>query len=144
MNRRNLLAVGAASVVVSALRTPAEGSTNPTPPARDDGLNPPGIRTAGICMLPVVGGKYKVWTKKMGSGPVKVLLDAYQDGKLEHANFSKLAGELVQRIRAIKPHVVVKGGQYAREQVVGHDTCEVILAPMAAGLSTTSIIEKMK
>ncbi len=25
-------------------------------------------------MVPVVGGKYKVWTKKMGSGPVKVLL----------------------------------------------------------------------
>ncbi len=25
-------------------------------------------------MLPVAGGKYKVWTKKMGSGPIKVLL----------------------------------------------------------------------
>lgn len=25
-------------------------------------------------MIPVVGGKYKVWTKKLGSGPVKVLL----------------------------------------------------------------------
>jgi LmbE family N-acetylglucosaminyl deacetylase len=34
----------------------------------------------------------------------------YQDGKLEHANFSKLAGELVQRIRAIKPHVVLTFG----------------------------------
>ena len=39
-----------------------------------DGLNPPGIRTAGIRMIPVMGGKYKVWTKKMGSGPLKVLL----------------------------------------------------------------------
>jgi proline iminopeptidase len=29
---------------------------------------------AGIRMLPVVGGKYKVWTKKVGSGPIKVLL----------------------------------------------------------------------
>jgi proline iminopeptidase len=37
-------------------------------------LNPPGIRTAGIRMLPVVGGKYKVWTKRMGTGKVKVLL----------------------------------------------------------------------
>jgi proline iminopeptidase len=37
-------------------------------------LNPPGIRTAGIRMLPVVNGKYKVWTKKLGSGPIKVLL----------------------------------------------------------------------
>jgi len=25
-------------------------------------------------MIPVMGGKYKVWTKRMGSGPVKVLL----------------------------------------------------------------------
>jgi len=34
----------------------------------------------------------------------------YQDGKLEHANFSKLAGQLVERIRAIKPHVVLTFG----------------------------------
>ncbi len=39
-----------------------------------DGLNPPGIRTAGIRMVPVVGGKYKVWTKRMGTGKVKVLM----------------------------------------------------------------------
>src|ERR1700692_4648646 len=39
-----------------------------------DALNPSGIRTAGIRMIPVVGGKYKVWTKKIGSGKVKVLL----------------------------------------------------------------------
>jgi len=79
MNRRNLLATTAASVVLSAVRTPAQASSG-TPgssdaPARSpDGLNPPGIRVAGIRMVPVVGGKYKVWTKKLGSGPVKVLL----------------------------------------------------------------------
>jgi proline iminopeptidase len=37
-------------------------------------LNPQGIRVAGIQMVPVVGGKYKVWTKRLGSGGVKVLL----------------------------------------------------------------------
>ncbi len=37
-------------------------------------LNPAGIRVAGIRMIPVMGGKYKVWTKRMGSGPLKVLL----------------------------------------------------------------------
>lgn len=37
-------------------------------------MNPGGIRVAGIRMVPVAGGKYKVWTKRMGSGPVKVLL----------------------------------------------------------------------
>ena len=39
-----------------------------------DELNPQGIRAAGIKMIPVMGGRYKVWTKKMGSGPIKVLL----------------------------------------------------------------------
>ena len=38
-----------------------------------DELNPQGIRVAGIKMVPVMDGKYKVWTKKMGSGPMKLL-----------------------------------------------------------------------
>lgn len=37
-------------------------------------LNPAGIRTAGIKMIPVMDGRFKVWTKRMGSGPLKVLL----------------------------------------------------------------------
>jgi proline iminopeptidase len=40
----------------------------------EDGLNPAGIRVAGIRMVPVMGGRYKVWTKRMGAGPLKVLL----------------------------------------------------------------------
>src|SRR5580704_13169818 len=72
MNRRSLLATTAASVVMGAMRTPAFSPVSPTRPP--DGLNPPGVRVAGIRMVPVVGGKYKVWTKKLGSGPVKVLL----------------------------------------------------------------------
>ena len=42
--------------------------------SRGDALNPGGIRVGGIRMIPVAGGKYKVWTKRLGSGPVKVLL----------------------------------------------------------------------
>jgi proline iminopeptidase len=79
MNRRSLLAATAASVVMSTVRAPvlasavsAESSNDLT--GRPDGLNPPGIRVAGIRMIPVVGGKYKVWTKKVGSGSVKVLI----------------------------------------------------------------------
>jgi proline iminopeptidase len=38
-------------------------------------INPPaGVRVAGILMIPVVGGKFKVWTKRLGSGKTKVLL----------------------------------------------------------------------
>ncbi len=78
MNRRNFLATGAASLAVAA--TPAAHasssriSESEITTQQPDGLNPPGIRTAGIRMVPVVGGKYKVWTKRMGSGPIKVLL----------------------------------------------------------------------
>src|SRR5882762_1234501 len=79
MNRRSLLAATAASVVMGAARTAAPASPGSTqssdiPTGHPDGLNPPGIRVAGIRMLPVVGGKHKVWTKKIGSGSVKVLL----------------------------------------------------------------------
>jgi proline iminopeptidase len=79
MNRRSLLATTAASVVMGVVGTAAVPSPRSAPcsdvlTGRPDGLNPPGIRVAGIRMLPVVGGKYKVWTKKIGTGPVKVLL----------------------------------------------------------------------
>jgi pimeloyl-ACP methyl ester carboxylesterase len=43
-------------------------------PSEADGLNPAGIELAGIRMVPVAGGKYKVWTKRIGRGSVKVLL----------------------------------------------------------------------
>ncbi|WP_127502283.1 proline iminopeptidase-family hydrolase [Actinoplanes solisilvae] len=79
MKRRNVLAGGAAALTGAALggvtagaaeASPGTSAMNPT----DDPLNPPGIRVAGIRMVPVVGGKYKVWTKRIGHGPVKVLL----------------------------------------------------------------------
>ena len=40
----------------------------------DDRLNPSGVRVAGIKWIPVAKGKYKVWTKGIGKGRVKVLL----------------------------------------------------------------------
>ena len=78
MNRRSFLAAGAASLAaVAGKPIAASGATQQSSqayPQLADNLNPPGIRTAGIRMVPVVGGKYKVWTKRMGSGPIKVLL----------------------------------------------------------------------
>ena len=78
MNRRSFLAAGAASLAAAAGKSiTASAATLPSSQPsshRVDDLNPPGIRTAGIRMVPVVGGKYKVWTKRLGSGPIKVLL----------------------------------------------------------------------
>jgi proline iminopeptidase len=86
LNRRDfMITTGAASVAAAnvsdaATTTPPPASADSAPPPADvqigqaDSLNPPGIRLAGIRTLPVMGGKYKVWTKRLGSGPVKVLL----------------------------------------------------------------------
>jgi proline iminopeptidase len=73
MKRRNFLKYSAAAASASylpAFSALAESHTpRPTVPADDAD-----IKMAGIRMIPVVGGKYKVWTKRLGSGPVKVLL----------------------------------------------------------------------
>ncbi|WP_228893098.1 proline iminopeptidase-family hydrolase [Pseudoduganella aquatica] len=67
-----MAAIAAASTATaSAAGTASAGGATIT---RPDGLNPVGIRTAGVRMIPVAGGKYKVWTKKVGQGPIKVLL----------------------------------------------------------------------
>jgi proline iminopeptidase len=83
MHRRNfLLSVAAASVAAqchsrSAL---AERLERIEPSAIDqevlpgDAWNPGGIRLGGIRMLPVVNGKYKVWTKRVGKGSIKLLV----------------------------------------------------------------------
>jgi D-beta-D-heptose 7-phosphate kinase / D-beta-D-heptose 1-phosphate adenosyltransferase len=55
----------------------------------------------------------------------------------------------IKLIEAIKPDVLVKGGDYAVETVVGHELVlenggEVVILDLIDGLSTTSTIEKMK
>lgn len=78
MKRRSFLKYSAAAFATtastSALSQSAQAATRLGPTQIADALNPSGIRVAGIRMIPVAGGKYKVWTKQIGSGSVKVLL----------------------------------------------------------------------
>lgn len=74
MDRRQFLAAGAITGAAAGAAGRAEAAVSSPEITRPDGLNPVGIRTAGIRLLPVVGGKYKVWTKQVGEGAVKVLL----------------------------------------------------------------------
>jgi D-beta-D-heptose 7-phosphate kinase/D-beta-D-heptose 1-phosphate adenosyltransferase len=52
-------------------------------------------------------------------------------------------------IRAVKPDVLVKGGDYAVETVVGHEMVlaaggRVEIVPTVEGFSTTNIVKKLK
>ena len=46
-------------------------------------------------------------------------------------------------IKSIKPNLIVKGGDYKVEDVVGHDLTSVYIVPTVEDFSTTSILEKI-
>lgn len=55
----------------------------------------------------------------------------------------------LELIQAIKPDVIVKGGDYTPETVVGNDFVtsyggEVVIVPLVAGHSTTGLIARLK
>jgi D-beta-D-heptose 7-phosphate kinase/D-beta-D-heptose 1-phosphate adenosyltransferase len=55
----------------------------------------------------------------------------------------------IKLIERIQPGVLVKGGDYTREQVVGHDVVaanggEVLLVDVLSGFSTTSVVSRIK
>jgi D-beta-D-heptose 7-phosphate kinase/D-beta-D-heptose 1-phosphate adenosyltransferase len=55
----------------------------------------------------------------------------------------------IKLITQIKPSVLVKGGDYAREQVVGHEIVaanggEIVLVDILEGFSTTSLVRRAR
>ncbi len=55
----------------------------------------------------------------------------------------------VELIRRVRPNVLAKGGDYRREEVVGHELVEsyggeVILIDVLPGFSTTKIVRKSR
>ena len=46
-------------------------------------------------------------------------------------------------IKHIKPDIIVKGGDYKAEEVVGADTCEVKIFNYVSGYSTTQTIQRI-
>lgn len=71
MNRRRFLTtLGAASLMKMPSLARAEADHEAASGQSDEIP----LRVAGIRMVPVRSGKYKVWTKKVGRGRVKVLL----------------------------------------------------------------------
>jgi D-beta-D-heptose 7-phosphate kinase/D-beta-D-heptose 1-phosphate adenosyltransferase len=55
----------------------------------------------------------------------------------------------IKLITQIKPSVLVKGGDYARDQVVGHEIVaanggEIVLVDILEGFSTTSLVRRAR
>src|SRR5207237_1152381 len=55
----------------------------------------------------------------------------------------------IELIAQIKPAVLVKGGDYTREQVVGHELVaraggEILLVDILEGFSTTSLVQRAR
>lgn len=46
-------------------------------------------------------------------------------------------------IKQIKPDIIVKGGDYNPNEVVGNDLARVVIVPYVEGFSTTGIVEKI-
>ena len=47
-------------------------------------------------------------------------------------------------IKKLRPDVIVKGGDYRVEEVVGHDISPVRIIPLVEGHSTTEILKDRK
>ncbi len=70
---------------------------------------------------------------------------------LEHVDYVVLFDEdtPLKLIEKVLPHVLVKGQDYTRETVVGHEIVEghggrVELSPLVEGLSTSKIVDRVK
>jgi D-beta-D-heptose 7-phosphate kinase/D-beta-D-heptose 1-phosphate adenosyltransferase len=49
----------------------------------------------------------------------------------------------IEVIKSIKPDIIVKGGDYTPDKVVGNEICKVIIFPYQQGKSTTEIIDRI-
>lgn len=74
MNRRDFLKTNTATLLgLSALKLAPEAVSAQTAKTQQAAAGQ-AIKTAGIKMIPIDGGKFRVWTKKVGNGKTKMLL----------------------------------------------------------------------
>jgi proline iminopeptidase len=79
LNRRNFLKLNAASIAGAAFSLPADaafatssGRRKPAKQNTDKKAAPTELKTGGVRMIEV-DGKYRVWTKRIGAGQIKML-----------------------------------------------------------------------
>ena len=109
-------------------------------------------RAQGDCL---VVGLNSDWSVVQLEGPERPIIPACHRATLlaalEVVDYVCLfdAATPLDLIEAIRPHVLVKGGDYAPEQVVGRDVVEenggqVVLVPLSRGWSTTALAARLR
>jgi D-beta-D-heptose 7-phosphate kinase/D-beta-D-heptose 1-phosphate adenosyltransferase len=109
-------------------------------------------RSHGDALIVGVNSDASVRRLKGASRPVRSETDrAYVLAAMEAVDAVVIFTEdtPIELIRALRPDVLVKGGDYTPETVVGRSEVEshggkVIIVPLTAGHSTTSIIERLR
>ena len=110
-------------------------------------------RKLGVSLI--VGVNTDASAKLLDKGPDRPLNNendrAYLLSKLEPVDVVVLFSQPIpaELIEAIKPDIVVKGGDYRVEDVVGLKTMqetggEVVIIPLTNGYSTTSMVNRIK
>ncbi len=119
-------------------------------PGHVDVLN--AARSHGDALIVGVNSDVSVRRLKGESRPVRTERDrAYVLAALEAVDAVVIFAEdtPLELIRALHPDVLVKGGDYTPDAVVGRSEVEsrggkVIIVPLTEGQSTTSIIERLR
>jgi D-beta-D-heptose 7-phosphate kinase/D-beta-D-heptose 1-phosphate adenosyltransferase len=109
-------------------------------------------RAQGDALLVGVNSDASVRRLKGQSRPVRTEVDrAYVLAGMEAVDAVVIFGEdtPLELIRALRPDVLVKGGDYTPDTVVGRTEVEsrggrVVIIPLTVGHSTTSIIERLR
>ena len=103
----------------------------------------------------VVGLNSDASVRRLGKGPARPVRAeaerAYVLAALEAVDAVVIFGEdtPLELVRVLRPDVIVKGGDYAPERVVGADEVtaaggRVVIIPLSPGHSTTATIERLR
>jgi rfaE bifunctional protein nucleotidyltransferase chain/domain len=111
-----------------------------------------GARRAGECLIVAINSDASVRRLKGPERPVRSEVErAYVLGAFEAVDCVVLFEQdtPLEIIRQLRPDVVVKGGDYTAETIVGAADVrawggEVLVIPLTPGQSTTNIIHKLR
>jgi D-glycero-beta-D-manno-heptose 1-phosphate adenylyltransferase len=111
-----------------------------------------GARAEGACLMVGLNSDSSVRRLKGPTRPVRSESErAYVLAALEHVDAVVVFDQdtPLDLVQQLQPDVIVKGGDYSPDTIVGADTVRarggrVVVIPLTPGQSTTAIIEKLR